>query len=89
MGETLTVSKIVNLVEYIANAFITIAEIGAIAMIIYSGFKMATSRGDAKSFGDAKRMLLYSIIGLAVIFGVGIIVDTIAEFGQNPSSILR
>jgi hypothetical protein len=88
METGLTVTKVIDIVEYLVNAAITLMEIGAIGMIIYSGFKMATSRGDAKEFGNAKNMLLYAVIGLAVIFGVGIIVRTIAAFGQNPTSIL-
>lgn len=76
------------MVIYVVETLIRLAYVVGIGMIIYSGLKMAWSRGDPGEFGKAKTMLLYVIIGLAIMFGVGLIVDTLAEFGQDPSNIL-
>lgn len=89
MEEGLTLSKIVMLVEDVVNVFITIAEIGAIAMIVYSGFTMATAGDDPAKFKKGKTMLINSCIGLLVIFGVGIIINTIADAALDPTNILR
>jgi hypothetical protein len=88
MGEGLTLSRAVDLVVYVIQTLINLAYIVGIGMIIYSGVKMAMSRGDQKKFSDAKNMLLYAIIGLAVMFAAGLIVNTLARFGQSPSSVI-
>ncbi len=73
----------------VVNVFIAIAVTVAIGMIIYAGFQMATSRGDATKFGEGRKTLWNAVIGLVVIFGVGIIVRTIGNFAVSPTSILR
>jgi hypothetical protein len=89
MGDTLTLSKILFLVEDLINVFITLATISVVAFIVYAGFKMATSRGNEAEFKKGKEILFNAIIGGVVIFGVGIIVRTIAAFGVSPTNILR
>lgn len=88
-GETLTLAKVVTMVESVVNTFITLAVIAVVAFIIYAGVKMAMSRGNEAEFKKGKDMLVNAIIGGVVIFGVGIIVNTIAQFGQSPSSIIH
>lgn len=47
--------------------------------LIVSGIKFLTARGDEKAIQEAKRMLVYTIIGGAVVFGSFIIVNTIKK----------
>ena len=47
-----------------------------IIMIVYSGIRWMISGGDSKGTGDAKGILRSSIIGIAVILGVGLIIKT-------------
>jgi len=88
-GETLTLSKIVTLVTDVINVFLGLALTITIAMIIWSGFKMATARENPKQFDAGKDSLKNAIIGLVVVLGVGIIVRTIGDFAVSPTSILR
>ncbi len=88
-GETLTLSKIVILVTDVVNVFLGLAMTVTIAMIVYSGFKMATARENPKQFEAGKQSLTNAIIGLVVVLGVGIIVRTIGKFAVSPTSILQ
>lgn len=88
-GQTLTLSKIVQLVNDVVNVFVTIAGLAVVGFIVYAGFRMVTSRGNDTEFGAAKKMLYNAVIGAVVIFGVAIIVNTIASFAQRPTSIIR
>ncbi len=61
----------------------------ATAMIIWAGLRMVTARGNLKTFEDAKKILQYTLIGLAVIFiGGGFVrlVESILDLGGSPSS---
>lgn len=88
-GESLTLLDVVLFVEDVANALIAIATIAVVGMIIYAGSKMATARGDDAEYKKGKEMLRQAIIGGIIIFGVGVIVNTIASFGESPTQILR
>ena len=88
MGEGLTLTHVVDLIVYVVQTLIRLAYIGGIAMIIYAGIKMAMSRGNDAEFSKAKMTLLYAIIGLAVMFAAGLIVNTLAQFGQDPSNVI-
>lgn len=61
-GGTLT-SLIDGLTTWIFNIGIPIALI----VIIWAGIKMVTSRGNPGTVGEAKSMLWYGIVGLAII----------------------
>ena len=88
-AQPLTLSKVVQLVTYAINVALGLALTVVIAMIVYNGFRMATSRGNDKVFAEAKTGLWYAIIGLTVVLGVGLIVATIGGFARNPASVVR
>ncbi len=46
-------------------------------MIIYTGYKFVSSRGDPQGVGEAKQMLLAVVIGAAIILGAKIIATAI------------
>ncbi len=55
------------------KAIIPIGSIVVVIMIIYSGFLFVTARGDETQISNARRSLLYSAIGAAILLGaVGI-----------------
>lgn len=51
--------------------------IAAVLMIMYSGIRMITSGGDSQKLMSAKKVLLYSVIGLVVASGAYFIVNTV------------
>jgi hypothetical protein len=88
-GTPITIDDIVILIDDLVSLLSTIAAVAVVGFIIYAGLKMAMAKGDPKKFEEGKQMLKMAIIGGVVIFGVGVIVSTIAGFAQNPTQILR
>ena len=57
------------------NLFYFVAGIVAVIVIIVAGIMYASSGGDAGSVTKAKNLILYSIIGLVVIFSAFVITN--------------
>ena len=49
----------------------------AVIAIIYSGFKLVTSRGNETKLEEAKRAFLYTTIGVAILLGAWAIAKVI------------
>ena len=56
----------------------------ALAVIIYAGFKYLTSVGDEKKTDEAKRILLFAVIGLFIIGTSGLIVNVLLRLFFTP-----
>ena len=65
----------VELGNFMIGAGVTLAVI----MIVYSGIKYMTAGGDSKGTTGALETLKSSIIGIAIILGVGLIIKTITS----------
>ena len=76
-GEGLDEASIATLLERIANFLITIALIIVVIAIVWGGILWMTAGGDEGKAGKAKSTILNGIIGAAVIFFVGIILNTL------------
>lgn len=61
-----TVTGTGGLVTTVINIMLFIVGILSVIMIIYSGIRYVTSRGDSGQVGNAKNTLMYSIIGLII-----------------------
>ncbi|MCC6404815.1 MAG: hypothetical protein IT405_00275 [Candidatus Yanofskybacteria bacterium] len=88
-GETLTLRKIVLLVQDVIDTLFILVSIVIVGVMVYAGFKMATAGGDSKKFDEGKTRLKQAVWGAIVVFGVGIIINTIADFATSPTQILR
>ena len=59
-----------------------------VLFIILAGFKFVTAQGNETTIGEAKRALLYAIIGGLLILGafliLAVIQGTVASFQANP-----
>ena len=60
-------NKIVTLIQDIALYFQAIVLIIAVIMIMWSAFLWMTSAGDETKVGDARKTLIYALIGIAVV----------------------
>ena len=89
MGTVITLSSLEGFVNTLVGTFLRIAAVLVVGGLIYAGFLMATSPGDSKRYEQGKKMLWQVIVGALVIFGIGIIVNTIASFATNPSAIVH
>lgn len=88
-GEAIEIGDVKTFAEQIAQTFITVAALTVVIFVIYGGIKMVMSQGDATKFGEGKKIVINAVIGGIVIFGVGIIIQTIAGFAQDPTSVFQ
>jgi len=72
------INKITNLLKIIAIPVATI-------MIIISGIQYLTSAGNEERATGARKTLLYTVIGLAVVLAVDFIVGIIQEILQKTT----
>lgn len=63
-----TLACIPVVINNVINAALVFSGVLALILIIYSGIKYITSRGDQTAIDSAKKTLTYAIIGLIVIF---------------------
>lgn len=66
-----TITEFLNLV--LNNLVIPIGSIVIVLMIIYTGFRFVMARGNPDDIEDARRMLLYVLIGAAILLGATVI----------------
>lgn len=88
-GKALNVGDVVGFVEQIANYLLIVAGLLAVIYMVYGGIKMIMSRGDPKAFGDGRAIVINAAIGALVVFGVGVIVNTIRNFAKEPTSVIN
>lgn len=86
-GTPIDIKDVENLIEDIANFLLTVAGIVAVGFMVYGGLQMVISKGDSTKFKDGQKTLTNAIIGAVVIFAVGVIINTIARFGEDPTSL--
>jgi len=63
----------------IRDVVIPIGGVVAVFFIVYSGFLFVTARGSEDKLKTAKRALLYSVIGTAILLGAWVIAEVIAS----------
>lgn len=66
--------------SYIADVYkfaLTLGEWLAVLMIVYAGYKYMTSQGNSSAINDAKEMLIGALLGLAILFLVRVILNTL------------
>lgn len=78
--DIVTISCIPILFSRIIYWLFVLSGVVALFFIIYSGIKLITSSGDPKRVEEAKKTLLWAIIGLVVIFLSFMIVNLVADF---------
>ncbi|MCK6462294.1 MAG: pilin [Candidatus Pacebacteria bacterium] len=73
----LTSSSFSDLVKTISTLAIEIGIPIAVVFIIYSGLRMVMARGDEKALTDAKKGLLWAIIGTGILVGAWVITEVL------------
>jgi Type IV secretion system pilin len=74
---------IVNLIQKVVNFLIFVSGAIAVIFVVISGLMYIFSGGDAEKAGKARSMLLNGLIGLAIIIGAYVIVQTVASLVIN------
>jgi hypothetical protein len=68
-----------DLLNALVKAVVIIAAPIIVLFIILSGFKYVTAQGDPTKLTEAKRALIYSIIGAVIIIGSAAILEIVAN----------
>lgn len=74
-----------DIVKRLINVFLFLIGVLSVFMIIHSGLKYTTSRGDAEAVKSAKNTLLYSVVGLLVASMAFAIVNFVIGAFNSPA----
>lgn len=88
-----------NILQTVITILFVTAIVVALFMLIYSGIQWIMSRGDQEKLGAARLRIIFSIIGLVVIFLSFVVINVIGtvfgvklldfgDFGKNTGSDL-
>lgn len=70
-------SNIFEFIETVIDAAIKLGAVLAVLAIIYAGFLFVTAQGDETKIETAKKVLLYTAIGIAILLGARVITEII------------
>ena len=70
-------SNIFEFIETVITAAIQLGAVLAVLAIIYAGFLFVTAQGEEAKIETAKKVLLYTAIGIAILLGARVIVEVI------------
>ncbi|MDP3697191.1 MAG: hypothetical protein Q8R55_04145 [Candidatus Taylorbacteria bacterium] len=76
--------EVVSLGARIAGFLIFSAEILAAVVVVWSGIMYMSAGSDETKVKNAKAMLKNGLIGALILFGVGVILNTVANFALDP-----
>jgi hypothetical protein len=79
-------SSVTNLAKKVVNLFSLVVGAISVIMIIYGGFRYITSGGATEKVGDAKKTLIYAIIGLIVVALAQLIIHFVLNQASNIST---
>ena len=82
-GSDFTYERLVTIVTELVNIFLRIAAVVAAGFIVWYGVRMVLSRGEPGKFSEARKGLLWAMLGAAVIFGVYTIIATVQKAVQS------
>jgi len=71
------------LVLKILNFFLTFLGILAVIMVVYGGVTYVTSAGNDEAIGNAKKIIMYAVVGLIVILLSFAIIRTVLSAGTG------
>lgn len=61
-------SDLISAIQGSLNLVIALSALITVGMLVYSGFRFIASGGDEKKIEDAQKVLVYSLIGLIIVF---------------------
>lgn len=78
------ISYVNNVIETVITLFLIVGTVYFIWHVVMSAYHMISSQGDPKKFEEAQKSLLYSIVGIVVVFSIFMILSLIGTiFGIN------
>jgi hypothetical protein len=80
----LSIDMIMSLARSIGGFLMILGGIIATIVIIASGIRYLSAGANPQGVTSARGMLKVGIIGALIIFGAGLIINTVRVFGENP-----
>ena len=77
-------SDLVSLVNTLSGYLIRVAIPIAVILIVYAGIKLLVARGDTKQVDEAKKILWWTVVGIAVILIGSGFIELIKSILQIP-----
>lgn len=87
LDNPLQANNLIELIDVLATWLFNLAIPVVVIMIVYAGVMFLTSRGDTGQVTKARQILLYAVVGFAIILiGKGFItlIESILNLGANP-----
>lgn len=83
LAQSADVSKVQNFIENIIQIFVTLAGLVATAFLVWGGFRYITSTGNPEALDGAKKTVLYSAIGLAIVIGAFVLSKIVTDVATS------
>ncbi|PIT89177.1 MAG: hypothetical protein COU27_01600 [Candidatus Levybacteria bacterium CG10_big_fil_rev_8_21_14_0_10_36_7] len=77
-GGVVTFSCIPFILQNVVNFLVGFASIVAVFMLVFAGFKMAWARGDMQKVADARKIIIFTLIGLFLVYASFVLVNILA-----------
>lgn len=81
-----TYQRLVTIANELVKIALRIIGVIGVIMVVWFGLQMVMSRGDATKFGEARKGLLWALVGLLVVFGVWTIIATVQKAVESVGS---
>ncbi len=82
-AQSADVSKVTNFIQNIIQIFVTIAGLVATGFMVVGGFRYMTSSGNPEALDGAKKTVLYSAVGLAIVIGAFVISKIVTDIATS------
>jgi MFS-type transporter involved in bile tolerance (Atg22 family) len=76
-----------SLVKTILNYFLSFLAFVTVIMLVYAGILYTTSAGSEEKTGQAKKIIMYALMGIIIIMVSFAVVNTIFQAGQGTGVI--
>ncbi|MFA5933180.1 MAG: pilin [Microgenomates group bacterium] len=77
------VSKVQTFIQSIIQIFVTLAALVATAFLVWGGFRYMTSSGNPESLDVAKKTIMFSAIGLAIVLGAYVLSNIVTQVATS------
>lgn len=77
------VARIQNFIQSIIGIFVTLSGLIATGFFVYGGVRYITSSGNPEALDSAKKTILYSSIGLAIVLGAFVLSNIVTQVATS------
>lgn len=78
-AQSADVSKIQNFIQNIIQIFVTLAGLIAAGFFVWGGLRYITSSGNPEALDGAKKTIVYSCVGLAIVLGAFVLSNIVTS----------